>query len=433
MVSVRQIVVVGASAAGATAVETIRRLNPGCSVTLVSDEPVPVYSRCLLSHYLEGLVPAGRLAFRPSGWPDELDVRFIRGRVVEVDHPASMIRLDRGPGLPYDGLLLATGASAVLPDIPGIQTGGVFAPYRLYEVENMLATARQAEHVIVLGAGQVGIKFAKAFAARGQQVTIIEQMPVPLAGALDEPGGRLVRAQLERHGVRLFFNTTIVEVRSLGGQVCEVRLDHGARLPCQLLVVAAGVKPNAGLAIQAGAAAGRGVLVDGEMRTSLEGVYAAGDVAEAPELHSPVRAVLANWLNAVEQGRVAGSNLAGVRRAYPGGLRASTLRLWDLPVLAIGESAAGGGWVLDEQSGYYRKLAVREGFLVGVQQVGGNLRDAGILSACVKRRSPAQEVERLLADGFSGFCSEGYVRQWLAGKSLARKSLANKYGEAIVC
>ncbi len=433
MVSVRQIVVVGASAAGTTAVETIRHLNPRCPVTLVSDEPVPVYSRCLLSHCLEGQVPVGRLNFRPHGWPAGLGVRVIQGQVVEVDQPAGIVRLDRGPDLTFDGLLLATGASPVLPGLPGIRTGGVFAPYRLSEVEAMLDPARQAENVIVLGAGEVGIKFAQAFAARGQQVTLVEQMPFPLAGALDEPGSRLVRTQLERHGVRLFFNTTVEEVHSSAGWVCEVRLDNGDRLPCQLLVVAAGVRPNAGLAVQAGAAANRGVLVDGEMQTSLEGIYAAGDVAEAPELHNSTRAVLANWLNAVEQGRVAGSNLAGVRRVYPGGLRANTLRLWDLPVLAIGEAGAAGEWVFEEQASYYRKLAVREGCLVGVQQVGGDLRDAGILSAGVKRRAPVQEIESLLADGFTGFRSERRLREWLAGKSLAHESLAHGRREAMAC
>jgi len=403
MTGTRHIVIVGASAAGATAVETIRRLDPDCRLTLISDEPVPLYSRCLLSDYLVGHVRRERLAFQRRDWPQGLGVKVVQERAVELDSRIGEVRTSGGWRLRYDGLLLATGASGALPPIPGIRTRGVFVPYRLDQVEAALTAMEQAQHVVVLGAGKVGVKAAEAAAVRGRQVTLVEAMPHPLPGVLDERGAALVRRLLEEQGVRVCTGATITEVRSRKGAVSQVVLEGGERLPCQALLVAVGVRSNVELACQAGAQVQDGVVVDERMRTHLEGVYAAGDVAEAPVLHGPGRAVLANWLNAVQQGRVAGYNLAGQERTYPGGVRTNSLRLWDLPIISVGEVEGEGEWSWDAERGVYRRLVLRAQRLVGLLQVGGDVRDVGVLCALVKRGEPARDPDLLLASGFAPF------------------------------
>lgn len=429
MIGIRRIVVIGASAAGATAAETVRRLDPDCRLTLISDEPVPLYSRCLLSDYLVGHVGRERLTFQRRDWPQGLGVNVVQERAVELDPRAGEVRTSGGRRLRYDGLLLATGASGVLPPIPGIRARGVFVPYRLDQVEAALTAMERAQHVVVLGAGKVGVKAAEAAAVRGRQVTLVEAMSHPLPGVLDEWGAALVRRLLEEHGVRVCTGATITEVHSRKGAVSQVVLEGGECLPCQTLLVAVGVRSNAELARQAGAQVQDGVVVDERMRTHLEGVYAAGDVAEAPVLHGPrltrllaplslqaplaqgreqtrQRAVLANWLNAVQQGRVAGYNLAGQERTYPGGIRTNSLRLWDLPIISVGEVEGQGKWSWDGERGVYRRLVLRDQRLVGLLQVGGDVRDVGMLCALVKRGEPVRDPDLLLASGFAHFRGE---------------------------
>lgn len=413
----RRIVIVGASAAGSAAAEAIRRLDRGCQLILISDEPVPLYSRCLLSDYLVGEVTPERLAFQRPDWPKGLDVQVIQDRAVEVDPRAGEVRTARGQRVGYDGLLLATGASAVTPSIPGLHTGGVFALYQLQQVEAALAVLERAQNVVVLGAGKVGVKAAEAGTVRGRQVTLVEQARQPLIGALDEVGGTLVRRFLEQHGVTVRTGVTLTEVREQNGTVNEVVLSTGEQLPCQALLVSVGGRPNAGLAHQAGAQVVEGVVLDQRLRTTLEGVYAAGDVAESPALHGTRPAVLANWINAVQQGRIAGRNLAGQETVYAGGIRSNSLRLWELPIISVGEVTGEGEWSLGEERGFYRRLIFKEERLTGVMQVGGDIRDAGIFSALIKSGERVDEPQKLFAGGFFHFQAQR-TRWALAGVAM---------------
>ncbi len=395
--------IVGASAAGVAAVETARRLDPACQITLISDEPVPLYSRCLLSDYLVGQIDRTRLAFRPADWPAELDVEVLHDHVAELDAGAGVVRTAQGRRVPFDGLLIATGARPVLPAIQGIQTGGVYAPYRLDQVEAALTAMRQARHVVVLGAGKVGVKCAEAAAKRGHQVALVEQASHLMPGVLDEPAAAMVNELLERNGVQIRVGTTVEEVRSKDGTVSEVLLKGGESLPCQVLLVAVGVQCNVELALHAGAQVRQGVVVGCDMQTSLAGIYAAGDVTEGAVLHCPDQGVLANWINAVQQGRVAAYNLVGEERQYPGRIRASSLRLWDLPIVSLGQVETNGVVQSEYACSAYRKLVFREGRVVGVLQVGGDIADVGVLSALMKRGAPISNGSELVTSGFAHF------------------------------
>jgi nitrite reductase (NADH) large subunit len=413
--NVKRFVVIGASAAGATAVETIRRLDSSCSITLVSEEPVPVYSRCLLPKYLAGEVSLGRLRFQGADWPRSLEVDIIQERAIELDPGKGEVLTASGRKIPYTGLLLATGSTAILPSLPGINTPGVYLPYRLDQVSAALEAARHARQIVVLGAGQVGVKMAEALVRRGKQVTLVEQASYPFWGVLDRLGGKLVSRHLANQGVQLRCETTLLEVSARRGRVCAVALDNDERLPCQLLLVAVGVRPNTDLARQAGVKVRQGALVDRRMRTTALGVFAAGDVAEAPSIDGSRSTVLANWLNAIQQGCVAGYNLVGQSRLYPGAVRANALRLWDLSVISLGLVNGQGEWFRDEKAFVYRRLVTQGQRLVGFQQVGGKSRDVGVLSALVKRSCLMLDPSRLLEDGYAYFQAQE-TRKYLQGE-----------------
>jgi NAD(P)H-nitrite reductase large subunit len=202
----------------------------------------------------------------------------------------------------------------------------------------------------------------------------------------------------------------VAEVLSRDGQVCEARLESGQRLACDLFLIAIGARANAGLAREAGIKVREGVLVDAYMQTSAERIYAAGDVAEAPLSQAEQRAPVANWWNAVQQGRVAGRNLTGEKVRYGGSVRASAFRLVGLPIVSVGELNAGSGqnWqLLDRSAHVYRRLAFRGGRLIGAIQVGGDVTDVGILSSLIKSGANVEGLqESLFADGLALFAGQ---------------------------
>lgn len=411
----RQVVIVGASAAGSAAVEEIRRIDASCRIKLISDERVPLYSRCLLSDLLIGEIDRRRLNFQPEGWPKGLDVDVIEDQVVEVIPASGEVRTALGMRIGYDDLLLATGGDAVVPEIPGIDAQGVFIPYRLEQAEAARKGLGKARAVVVMGGGKVGVKAAEACVARGREVTVVEQADRLLDGAVDPSGASLIRRLLEKRGVRVYTGVSLAEVQTQRGEVSHVVLDTGERIACQALLVAIGVRPRCALAQQAGASVSRGVVVDTRLRTSVDRIWAAGDVAQAPEMLHDCRTVLPNWLNAVQQGRVAGQNLAGLDTTYTGAIRTSSFRLFGQPVLSVGEVEGEGVAWLDEATGAYRRLITDGGRIRGVVQVGGEIRDVGVLASLAKNRAQVKDPNDLLINGFSYFASQ-HTRWCLAGE-----------------
>lgn len=410
MAGVKRVVIIGASAAGASAAEAVRRFDSECHLTLISDESVPLYSRCLLSDYLLGQVNRERLGFQRPNWPRGLHAQVIQEQAVEVDPAAGRVVTKGGQRLPYDCLVIATGASAVLPAVSGLGTGGVFTLYRLDQVDGALAEMDRACSVVVLGAGKIGVKAAEAVAARGLPVTLVEQAPHVLPGTLDAQSGAWMGELLAVKGIRLETGTTVIEVTSHGARVAEVVLDSGRRVPCDLLLVAVGARPNADLAREAGIEVRQGILVNACMETSVEGICAAGDVAEAPMLPSGEPGLQANWLNAVQQGRIAGCNLTGQWVHYTGSVRANAFRLVGLPIISVGEVDAAGSdsrGRFDRKARVYRRLMFRDGRLIGAIQVGGDVTDVGILSSLIKWGGEVGELqEALFADAFALFASQ---------------------------
>ncbi len=411
----RQVVIVGASAAGSAAVEEIRRIDTRCRIKLISDERVPLYSRCLLSDLLIGEIDRRRLNFQPKDWPQGLDVDVVEDQVVEVIPASGEVRTARGMRIGYDDLLLATGSEAVVPDVPGIDAQGVFVPYRLEQAEAARKGLGKARGIVVLGGGKVGVKAAEACVAQGREVTVVEQADRLLYGAADARGASVVRRLMEQRGLGVHTGASLAEVQVRRGEVSHVVLDTGERIACQALVVAVGVRPRCALAHQAGAQVSRGVLVDTRLRTSVDRIWAAGDVAEAPEMLHACQTVLPNWLNAVQQGRVAGQNLAGLETAYAGGIRTSSFRLFGEPVLSVGEVEGEGVAWLDEATGAYRRLITDGDRICGVIQVGGEIRDVGVLASLAKNRAEVKEPKALLINGFSHFASQ-HTRWCLVGE-----------------
>jgi NAD(P)H-nitrite reductase large subunit len=387
-------VIIGASAAGLAALEAIRAVDPDCMVTVVSKEEAPLYSRVGLTHFLDGTVSVEGMNTYGPEYFGRMRADLRAGvAAVRVDAGSQIVALSDGVTLPYDTLLVATGSSAVIPPIPGVRLPGV---YPCITRDDALAIDRafaEAREIVVVGAGLIGIQAVDAAAKRGKAVTVVEQMPHVMPNMADPPAARLFEDLLREKGHTVRTGVRAAEVVAQDGRVGGVRLETGEVLPCQLCILAVGVRPNLEFLDGTEIQRKQGLLVDECQRTSQPSIYAAGDVAETTDMLSRQRVVMAIWPEALNQGRVAGRNMAGAATRYEGALAMNTTSVLGMPIASLGLWQVTDATdyrihsELDEATREYRKLIFRDGRLVGAVLVGPGMNaEAGILHNFIRTR-----------------------------------------------
>lgn len=312
----RRVVIVGASQAGLNAANELREHGYDGEVVLVGAEREPPYDRPPLSkEALREGSPADDLHLRPGQWYAERGVRLRLGQAaVELDPTLRSVTLDDGTQLPYEGLIIATGAAPVLP-----------AGWERHPRVHVLRTAadsarlhrrlRRGGHLVVVGAGFIGLEVAATARAMGAEVTVVEMATAPLSRALGEEAGSWLRDLHARHGVQMRCGTAVLELAGTGDGVLVV-LAGGETLAADDVLVAVGVRPSIDWLAGSGLELGDGVLCDERCRCSVADVVAAGDVARwyNPLFDEQMR--VEHWMNAVEQGRAAARSLLGDPAPY---------------------------------------------------------------------------------------------------------------------
>ncbi|PTL36204.1 hypothetical protein CLG94_05980 [Candidatus Methylomirabilis limnetica] len=386
-------VIVGASAAGLAAVEAIRRVDQDCPITVVSKELLPLYSRVGLTHFISREVGYDGMRMRDDGYFDRMKVRGVMGvAAISVDPTARLVRLSNGENLAYDNLLVASGSHAVMPPIPGTDLHGIYPCITNNDATQIDEAIPRTKEAVVIGAGLIGIQVVDAFARRGLKTTVIEQMPHVMPAMADAVSAAMAEGALRTAGVTVRCGVRATELLGNNGQITGVRVESGEVLPCQLLVMAAGVAPNIDFLDRTGVTIHRGVSVDTYQRTSLEGIYAAGDVAETVDMFSGERVMNAIWPEALNQGRTAGLNMAGVATTYEGSMAMNVTTVIDTPIASIGMWNPPDGEpyqireVRDDLKRIYRKLVFTGEQLVGAMLVG-MIEDAGILHNMIRTRT----------------------------------------------
>ncbi|GGY31902.1 NAD(P)/FAD-dependent oxidoreductase [Streptomyces omiyaensis] len=315
-------VIVGGGLAGAKAAETLRAEGFNGRVILIGDERDHPYERPPLSKgYLLGKKDREATLVHEPGWYAAHDVELHLGQTVTaIDRDARTVRLGDGTVIRYDKLLLATGAEPRRLDVPGTGLAGVHQLRRIPESERLRdelkALGRDNGHLVVAGAGWIGLEVAAAARTYGAEVTVVEADPTPLHRVLGPELGQLFADLHAEHGVRFHFGARITEITGQDGMVLAVRTDDGEEHPAHAVLVAVGAAPRAALAENAGLALvdradGGGIAVDSSLRTSDPDVYAAGDVAafEHPFLHHRIR--VEHWANALNGGPAAARAMLG--------------------------------------------------------------------------------------------------------------------------
>ncbi|HEY5975053.1 MAG TPA: FAD-dependent oxidoreductase [Geobacteraceae bacterium] len=386
-------VIIGNSVAAVGAMRGIRAIDQEGAITVISREKYPAYGRPLISYLLGGLITEKRMAYLPGEFYDNNRINLLLGaEVVGVDCAEKIVQLKDGDRLPFDRLLIATGGDPFIPPIEGLSDKEkVFTFTTWDDAAKLKGLANDIEHAVVIGGGLIGLKAAEGLHLLGKKVTIIELADRVLSAAFDRPAGRLIATKMKANGIEVITEDTVVRIDGDETAISGVTLKSGDFLPCDTVIVAIGVRPAARFLKGSGIEVNRGVVVDDRMETSVPGVFAAGDVAEARDFFSGQKNPMPIWPDAYLQGDVAGTAMAGQTKPYAGGLAMNSIEFFKVPTISMGVTnppADGGFQVLtfqDPANYCYRKIVTLGSSLVGAVLVGSVDR-AGIFAGLIRER-----------------------------------------------
>jgi len=333
--------IVGQGVAGIAAAEAIRAADATGEITLLSDDPHGYYSRPGLAYYLTGEIPRGHLFPWREQEFQQLSLRRVQGHAASLDPTGHRLLLDGGAALPYDRLLLATGASAVRPTLPGSDLPQVVKLDNLADAERILALARKARSAVVVGGGITALEIVEGLREHCRRVHYLLRGERYWSNVLDEAEARIVMQRLAAEGVQIHTHTELTSIEAQRGQVAAVITSTGQRIPCDLVAVAIGVAPRAELARAAGLAVDRGVLVDDTLRTSDPDIFAAGDVAQVFDPRAGRALLDTLWNSARSHGHAAGQNMAGGSVRYVKPMPLNVTRLAGVTTTIIGSVGSG--------------------------------------------------------------------------------------------
>jgi NADPH-dependent 2,4-dienoyl-CoA reductase/sulfur reductase-like enzyme/rhodanese-related sulfurtransferase len=351
-----KVVIVGGVAAGPKVASKIIRLMPDAEVTIVDKGKLLSYAGCGLPYYVSGVVPdQTQLMSSAVGMVRDTvffqQVKNVRvmnqTEALEIDRPNKRLRVadlvnKREIGLDYDKLVLATGASPIVPGIPKVDLGNIFTLHGVHDAEGLKAalTGRKARDVVIVGGGLIAVEMTEALVRTGSRVTIVEMMPQILR-ILDSEMATLVEQHMESKGVKIF-TSTLVKGFHGDTQVSAVVTER-TTLPADVVILGSGVRPNVALAEAAGLDLGTtgAIRVDDKMRTSDADIFAAGDCVECTDLVSGKPCYVPLGSTANKQGRVAAISVCGGNAAFPGVLGTTVCKVFDYCVARTGLTEAG--------------------------------------------------------------------------------------------
>ena len=310
------LVVVGASLAGAKAAEAARDAGHDGPIVMIGDEPGVPYERPPLSKaVLRGEAELDVTHVHPDGFYAEHDIELVTDRVTGLDLQATSVLLDAGEPVTFDTLVVATGATPRQLTVPGVELAGVHLLRTAQDAVRLRDAIRAATRVAIVGAGWIGSEVAASARQMGADVVLIDPAPTPLHRVLGDEVGAVFRSMHAEHGVALRMSTGVSALRGVD-TVEAVVLDDGSIEAADVVVIGVGVTPRVEIAERAGLRTDNGIVVDEHLETSVAGIFAAGDVANAWHPHYQRHLRVEHWANALNQGITAGRNAAGNRDSY---------------------------------------------------------------------------------------------------------------------
>jgi nitrite reductase (NADH) large subunit len=394
-----KLVLVGNGMAGVRTLEELLKIAPDLyDITVFGAEPHPNYNRILLSPVLAGEQTLDEIVLNPLSWYDEHRITLHRGKkVIGVDRRRRIVRADDGTEAEYDRLLIATGSNPFVLPVPGKELDGVIAYRDIADTQAMIEAAKKYKHAVVIGGGLLGLEAANGLMLRGMQVSVVHIAPWLMERQLDDAAGRLLQKSLEERGLKFEIGAqTQALIGDKSGRVMAVQFKDGREIPADLVVMAAGIRPNTELAEQIGLHCNRGVVVTDTMQTITDPrIYAVGECAS----HRGVAYGLVAPL--FEQGKVCATHLAqfGIGR-YTGSQVSTKLKVTGIDLFSAGDFMGGDGTeeivLSDAIGGVYKKLVIKDDKLVGACLYGDTVDGSWYFKLLREGRPIADLRDRLM-------------------------------------
>ncbi len=383
----KKCVIIGNSGAAINCILAIREHNLD-PVLVISKEKCPAYSPMLIPYYVEGKIPYEAMFLCDYTFYQRnlVETRF-GSAAVELEPNANKLYMEDGSHVYYDYLLIAAGSRPIVPSIPGSDLPSVYTVWTESDAQRIKKDLNNATRVVVVGAGAIGMHMMEIIHSMGKQVTIVEMASRVMSALLDVEGSEILERRMKDEGIGIHLGAKLLSIKeTLGGKA--VALDTGTMLEADMVIIATGVVPNVEVAKNY-LNVGRGIVVDEYCRTSVPNIYAAGD---ATEMINPLTGNFQNnptWINAVLQGRTAGTNMAGKRMSLPIHVRLNVFNVLGLSIASMGlidrESEGHQRFVNREINYYYESLYFSNGErLIGAVLIG-NVNSTGILAHMIEK------------------------------------------------
>lgn len=379
-------IIIGNSTAAIGCIEGIRSVSDKANITVISNEPHTSYSRPLISYLLAGKTTLEKMRVRPADFYEKNKVTLICPATAQsIDSEKKIVTLSDGKTVPYDKLLIATGARPFIPPIAGLDKISFHTFLTLDDALNLQKVVLPNSRVLIIGAGLIGVKCAEGLWGSVGSITIVDVADRVLPSVLDQTAADMVRAHIESKGIEVILNNAVSKVEE-----GKAHLKDGSILPFDILVVASGVAPNTQLAVAEGCTVGRGIITDTHQRTCLPNIYAAGDCTDSLDVASGIQKNLAVLPNAYMQGETAGINMAGGDKIFDKATALNALSLFGLHTMTAGVYSGQEHTHTNGES--YKKLFTENGHLVGFILVS-DVDRAGIYTSLIRNRTPLDTID----------------------------------------
>lgn len=399
--------IIGASAAGLAAAESIRKYDSEGSVTILTEEDYLPYSRPSISYYLKGKVKESNMALRKPAFYKQNNIAVVTGaKVTSVDRQSQTVKAGRKT-YSYDRLCLATGSVPFVPPMENVSgKANALTFLDLSAVKEIKKIANEKTRAVVIGAGLIGMKAAEGLVKICKSVDVVELAPRVLPSILDEKSSKQVKKHLEDNGIKFHLENTVVKAVSKGKQITAVTLKDGKKLACDLLILAVGVRPCTELAEKAELEVNRGIITDTQtMQTSDRDIYAAGDCCVSTDMLDGSKKIIALWPNAVQQGTVAGAQMAGADLTVGGTYSVNAIDFFGLRICTCGLINAQGDEyrdIIKKDGEEYKRLILKDDKLVGFVLINCS-QNAGIYTSLISNQISLDTLEGDITDAPSIF------------------------------
>jgi NAD(P)H-nitrite reductase large subunit len=396
-------VILGNSAAGLTAIDAIRQRDKTGPITLVSKEPDPAYSRVALPYILSKEKNLRQITLQEDDYFKANNVETVIGTgATGLDPRNKTLSLEDGRSHSYDKVLIATGSTSRVPPVQGIEDADVCYHWTLADTRKLEEQMAQAKTCFVIGAGFISLLTVSALIkAAPLKYTVVEIADQVMPQLLDKTGGDALERGMREKGIDVLLGDSVASIdRSNGGY--GVTLGSGETFDADMIVCGTGVRPNIDFAKDSGIEIANGIVTNEHQETNVADIFAAGDCAETHDFLSGERVVHAIWPTAIDQGRVAGANMAGDSQTYAGSLSWNVTELFGLASASVGEFRDRPGLepiiFHNAAANIYRKLLLDGNRIVGAVVIGRaeHIQDLGVVQAMIRRKTDISKWKHML-------------------------------------